>query len=251
MKQKTYRLRRLAATCIDWNLAWIPSFIAFALLFPLIKKGLHPLILLPFWAMFPILFLHRDRLFKGRSPGNRLMKLAVLDRRTLQPLTGKALVTRNIFLLLGGLDFLILLVTGSTLGDRMVAALVVPRDEIPAEPPQRSPATKQSALRVVLIVALCILLFVGIVQLALNRVKDEPHYALAHSYLVESEAFRQLQAEEEDIRLSGYSRNTTTRNGTMETEAVFSFQVKGYFLTVTCHEDSTGWYVCTECTRFQ
>lgn len=251
MKQKTYRFRRFVATIIDWNLAGLPALIGTLLLLPLADHTWIAVIVIPLIIAFPILFLHRDRLFKGCSPGNRIMKLVVLDRRTLQPLTGKSLVTRNLFFLLGGLDMLLLLVTGSTLGDRMVAALVVPVDEIPAEPPQRTPTMPRSALRVVLIVALCILLFIGIVQIVLHSVKDEPHYAVAHSYLVESEAFRQLGAEEEDIRFTGFSRSSTTRNGVTETEAVFTFQVKGRTLTVTCHDEGSGWYVCTECTKFQ
>lgn len=251
MNQKTYRFRRFLATAIDWNLAGLPALIGTLILLPLADKSWMAIIVTPLIIAFPILFLHRDQLFKGRSPGNRLVKLVVLNRRTLQPLTGKALVTRNLFFLLGGLDLLVLLVSGTTLGDRTVGALVVPEDQIPAEPPQRTRPTFKSALKVVLILVLCITLFIGIVQLSLNSVKDEPHYALAHSYLVNSEAFRQLEAEEADIRLNGYSRNTTTRNGVTETKAVFTFQVKGYTLTVTCHENNTGWYVCQDCTRFQ
>ena len=251
MKQKTYRFRRFFATVIDWNLAGLPALIGTLLLLPLADHTWIAFIVIPLIITFPVLFLHRDRLFKGRSPGNRIMKLVVLDRRTLQPLTGKALVTRNLFFLLGGLDMLLLLVTGTTLGDRTVGALVVPEDEIPAEPPQRTRATPKSALKAVLIVVLCFLLFIGIIQIALHSVKDEPHYAVARSYLVESEAFRQLEAEEDDIRFTGFSRSTTTRNGVTETKAVFTFQVKGYTLTVTCHPDGDSWYVCQDCTRFQ
>lgn len=250
MKQKTYRFRRFLATAIDWNLAGLPALIGTLILLPLADQSWIAIIVTPLTIAFPVLFLHRDRLFKGRSPGNRIMKLVVLDRRTLQPLAGKALVTRNMFFLLGGLDML-LLVTGTTLGDRTVGALVVREDEIPAEPPKRTRATPKSALKVVLIVALCFLLFIAIVQISLHNVKDEPHYAVAHSYLVNSEAFRQLQAEEDDIRFTGFSRSTTTRNGVTETEAVFTFQVKGYTFTVTCHPDHDSWYVCKDCTRFQ
>lgn len=250
MKQKTYRFRRLIATAIDWNLAGLPALIGCLALITLADRGWILLIALPLMLAFPVLFLHRDRLFKGRSPGNRLMKLVVLDRRTLGPLKPKAQVTRNLFFLLGGLDILVLLVTGSTLGDRAVAALVVHQDEIPSEPPLRAPATKKDALRIVALVVLCILLLIGIVRLSLHAVTDEPHYALAYSYLTESEAFRQLDAEASDIRFEGYSRNTTTRNGITETQAVFTFRVEGHTFTVTCHDDGAGWYVCRECTRF-
>lgn len=251
MKQNTYRFRRLAAILIDWNLAALPTIILTILLMPLFKKGLHPLVFVPIWAAFPVLFLNRDRLFKGGSPGNRLMKLIVLDRRTLQPLTGKALLTRNLFMFLGGVDLLVLLITGTTLGDRAVAALVVPRDQIPDTPPQRTRATKKSLMKTALIAALCLLLFAGFIRLSLNSVKDEPHYAVAYRYLLESEAFAQLEAQERDIQFTGFSRNTRTVNGVTETEAAFTFQVKGKQLIVVCHPRGEDWYVCGECTFFR
>lgn len=251
MKQKTYRFRRLAAIGIDWNLAGLPAILLSVLLVPLIERGLHPAVLLPIWLAFPVLFLNRDRLFKGRSPGNRLMKLTVLDRRTLQPLSGKSMATRNLFFFLGGLDLFVLLITGSTLGDRAVAALVVPLDEIPDEPPRHVPATKKSFLKTVLIVAVCLALFIGFIFVLLETVKDEPHYAVAYSYLLESEAFANLGAEPEDALLTGFSHSSTTRNGITETEAVFTFQVKGNQLVITCHPQGEVWYVCKECTVFR
>lgn len=251
MKQKTYRFRRYIAVAIDWNLAGLPTLILTALLIPLVKKGLHPLLLLPGIALFPILFLNRDRLFRGRSPGNRLMKLTVLDRRTLQPLTGKALMTRNLFYLLGGIDLLTLIFTGSTLGDKAVAALVVHVDEIPEEPPRRVPPDKKTVLKTIVAVVLCLTAFIGMIFLALETVKNEPQYALAQAYLLKSETFALLEADPDHIRFTGYSASTSYSDGEKETEAVFTFRVKGHTLTVTCHDEGSGWYVCQECTNFR
>jgi hypothetical protein len=253
--KKTYRFRRFIAIAIDWNLAGLPCLILSALLMPLVKKGLSPAlvvpIMLPMMLTFPLLFLYRDRLFKGRSPGNRLMKLTILDRRTLQPLPKNALVTRNLFFLMGGIDLFALTLTGSTLGDRAVAALVVPLDKIPAEPPRREPVTGKTFLKGALVAAMCIALFIGIIFLALETVKDEPHYAAAHIYLLKSEAFAQLGAAPDDARLTGFSLNSTTRNSVAETEACFTFQVKGRSLTVICHPQGENWYVCPDCTKFR
>lgn len=248
MKRETYRFRQFAAFFIDWNLAGLPSLVLCALLILPIKKGLHPIAVVPVILAFPVLFLNRDRLFRGRSPGNRLMNLVVLDRRTLQPLTGKALVTRNLFFLFGGLDVLLLLLTGTTLGDRSVAALVVPEDRIPDTPPRRAPADKKTILRIVTAVVLCFALFLGMIQLLLNRVKDEPHYALAHSFLLESEALAQLGAEADDVRLTGYNRQTVTHSSTTVITAAFTFYVKGHQLTVVCTDAGEGWYVNRDLT---
>ena len=253
MNPKAYRFRRLVAGAIDWNVSWLPAFLICMLLLPLVTDGKLPIpVLIPFILSFPVLFLFRERLFKGRSLGNRLMKLIVLDRRSLQPLPQSALKTRNMmFLFLNGLEILLLLTTGATLGDRAVAAVVVHQDEIPTEPPQRVPANTRTILITVLAVMAGITLFVGVIFLSLETVKDEPHYALAYDYLLESEAFVRLDAEADDVRLTGYSRNTTTRNGVTETEASFTFLVKGRQLVVICHPDGESWYVCKECTQFR
>ena len=251
MKKKTYRIRRFIAIAIDWNLAGLPCMITCALLMPLVEKGLHPALMIPVILTYPLLFLHRDRLFKGRSPGNRLTGLTVLDRRTLHPLDKKALVARNLFFLLGGIDLFALMLTGSTLGDRAVAALVVPVDQIPEEPPKREPADKKTVAKTILLVVLGLAFFFGIIFAALESVKDEPHYAAAHSYLLESEAFAQLGGDPDQVLLTGFSLNHITRNGVTETEASFTFQVKGRALSVICHPQGEDWYVCKECTNFR
>jgi len=253
MKIKTYRFRRFVAGAIDWNLSCLPAFLVCLLLFPLVAEGKFPIpLLIPIILSFPVLFLFREQLFKGRSLGNRLMKLIVLDRRNLQPLSASALRTRNLmFLFLNGLEILLLLATGATLGDRAVEALVVREDEIPAESPQRTSATARTILVTVLAVILGIALLVGIVMLSLESVKDEPHYALAYEYLISSDAYAQLDAQEDQIRLRGYSYNSTVRNGVAETAASFTFLIDRHQMVVTCHLKDECWYVCTDCTNFR
>lgn len=252
MKPIPYRFRRMAAIFIDWNLCCLPALLICGFLSPFVAEGNLPVpILLPFLLSFPVLFLFRERLFRGRSLGNRLMKLVVLDRRSLQPLTSSALTTRSImFLFLSGLEILLLLTTGSTLGDRAVAALVLHQDDIPENPPQPTPTSGRQALVTILAFVLGIVVLMGVIFLALERVKDEPHYALAYSYLMESEAIAQLDAQPEDVRLSGYSQSSSIRNGVSETKAAFTFQVQGQQFTVVCHWDGNSWYICEECTLF-
>lgn len=98
---------------------------------------------------------------------------------------------------------------------------------------------------------LCLALFIGFIFVLLETVKDEAHYAAAYSYLLESEAFAQLGAEPDDALLTGFSHTSTIRNGLTETEACFTFLVKGRQLVITCHDEGYGWFVCEECTTFQ
>ncbi len=253
METKTCRIRRILAFVIDWNLSGLPAFLSCLLLLPLVAAEKLPIpVMILFMISFPVLFLFRERLFRGRSPGKRLMKLVILDRRTLQPLNPGSLTTRNMMLLfLSGLEALMLITTGSTLGDRAVGALVVREHEIPAEPPRRTPSSGKSALKIVIAVLLVIALFVGIVLAALESVKDEPHYALAHSYLLKSESFGLLDAQPGNIRFTGYEKNSSLVDGEREVTATFTFQVKGRIFEVICHGDESGWYVCEDCTRFQ
>lgn len=253
MKPKAYRFRRLLAKAIDWNLCCLPGFLACGLLFPSVAEGKLPIpLLIPFMVSFLVLFPFLDRLFRGRSPGNRLMKLVVLDRRNLQPLSTSALTTRNVlFLFLSGLDILLLLTTGATLGDRAVGAIVVHQNGNPADLSYHEPANRKSILVTVLAVAAGFVLLLGVVFFALESVKDEPHYAMAYSYLLESETFARLDAEPDNVRLSGYSQSTTIQNGIRETQASFTFQIGRHQLVVVCHQDGENWYVCEECTPWR
>ena len=257
MTPKSCRFRRFIAIFIDWNLSFLPCLLVCAFLVPLVMEGKLPVpLLIPFILSGPVLFLFRELLGKGRSLGNRLMKLVVLNRRTLQPLSASAMKTRNIlFLFFGGPELLFLLTTGATLGDRAVAALVVHQDEIPTQPLQRQPTNGKTiftaVLSVILAAALVVTLLLGIVFLALDTVKDEPHYQLAYRYLLGSETFAQLDAEESHIRLTGYSSNTTITNGEKNTMVRFTFLVKGHQLVVVCHPDGEDWYICEECTIFR
>ena len=257
MKPKTYRFRRFVAFAIDWNVSCLPILLLGVLLAPLAAEDKFPIpLLVPIVLAFPALFLFRERLFRGRSIGNRIMKLVILNRNTLQPLPFSALTVRNLmFLFLGGLEILLLLCTGATLGDRVSEALVVREDEIPAEPPRKTPVGVGTVIITVLaavgVFILFIALILGVVLAALDSVRDEPHYALAYDYLISSETFAELDAREDQIIFNGYSRSSSMANGEIETEARFTFLVAGHSLTVICHESGNGWYVCEECTKFK
>lgn len=253
MPGKSVRFKRLLAALIDWNLSALPALV-FALVFRnQMDQSWIWFLLVPLIIAFPVCFVLRDFLFRGRSIGKRLFNLTILDRRTLQPLTAKQLVTRNLLFILYFLDVIVLLISGSSLGDRAVGALVVPMDQIPEAPvPRRTgTGTKKTVISVIAATVAFFAALYGIVYWALERVKEEPLYQLAHSYLTESETFAQMDAEPSDAKLTGYHAQSSIINGVTDKQVTFTFQVQGQTLEVICHEDDDGWYVCGECTDFE
>lgn len=93
----------------------------------------------------------------------------------------------------------------------------------------------------------------GIVFGVFNKVKESEEYAIAYSYVVNSETFERLEAEESDIKLTGYKSAAAYSIGgdSHSDKEEFTFKVEGRTLIVVCHKESSGEsYVCEECTWF-
>ena len=80
------KLRRILAWIIDWNLCGIPALI-YAFVFKTITeaqglKVVYALIFVLFVLSYPVLFVVRDVLFKGRSVAKRIFKLRIIDNET-------------------------------------------------------------------------------------------------------------------------------------------------------------------------
>ena len=68
----------------------------------------------------------------------------------------------------------------------------------------------------------------------------------------ESMYFRELNIEENDVKLVHSSTYRTKQNGKEFCDAEFGFKVgPSKAVYVTCRDKSEGWFVCTECTEFQ
>lgn len=253
MPEKSVRFKRLLAAAIDWNLFGLPAVIFACLFRDHLENPLTLIVLLPLMIAFPVGFVLRDLLFRGRSIGKRILGLTILNRRTLEPLTGSYLATRNLFFPLFLLDVIVLLASGSSLGDHSVGAIVVPCDQIPEIPVAevRQADGKKTVLSIVTAVVVFIALLYGITFLALENVKEEAHYQLAYSYLISSEAFAGMEADPSDVKLTGFHSNTSIVNGEKDARVTFTFQIHGRAIPVICHENAEGWYVCTDCTQFQ
>lgn len=253
------KLKRILAFLLDWNISFLPTAILFScFLSPTIQQGqAGPLtvglgILLPLLVFAAIVL--RDVLGRGRSLGKRIMKLYILDKTTLQRPRTSQLILRNVFVPLYLIDGILLLSTGRSLGD-MAAETVVLSDIATAGQP--SALSKKTALRVVIVVICIVVIFVAaILFLTLSLLesrKDTPQYTLAYDYLTSSEAFTQLEAGPDQIRLNRYASSYSAvpdQEGFTQT-MTFGFRAAGRSFTVTCHELEGRWQVCRDCTDFQ
>lgn len=124
------RIRRIVAWIIDWNLSGLPSllFVAFlrdCLTRPSFQNAGVLLILLALILLYPVLFVFRDVIFKGRSIGKRIFGLYIIDKSTNQPALMKQRIIRNLFFFIYPVDGIILLATKESIGDRLVNTAVI------------------------------------------------------------------------------------------------------------------------------
>ena len=77
--------------------------------------------------LYPVTFVFRDVIFKGRSIGKRIFGLYVLDKNTNEPASIKQRIIRNLFFFIYPIDGIILLATKESIGDKAVNTIVVKR----------------------------------------------------------------------------------------------------------------------------
>ena len=266
------KLKRLVAWLIDWNviglfILLVAGAYAAAVIGPTDGSNAAIIGLFPIFLLYPTLFILRDVIFGGRSLGKRIFGLVILDKRSGEPLRGKELAIRNLFLIVLQFDAIIMLVSGYSIGDRCVNACVALKnskgrsEETTVERINsysgRDKSNKRNVIiSIVAIFGAFILLFcliAGIVFLVLNNLKKSEEYAVAYEYLVNSEAYLASNTAEEDIRFNTYSGHTSTnQNGEAVRTVEMGFILGGgKKLTVTVHKTDVGWEVCEECTLFK
>ena len=127
---KNVRFRRIVAWIIDWNLAGLPCLL-YTIIFmdmfkhPSIQNMGHILIFMLLVFLYPITFVFRDVIFKGRSIGKRIFGLYVLNKNTNEPASIKQRIIRNLFFFIYPVDGIILIATKESIGDKAVNTIVV------------------------------------------------------------------------------------------------------------------------------
>ena len=161
---------------------------------------------------------------------------------------------QNLFLFLNVFDGLFLIASGRSLGERATHTTVLREQfaDFDSSDELEASAKKRVVLAVTVVLCISIPMFL-IISTALNAVKKQDNYQIARSYLMNSNAYAEMQADESQITLTGYSSSTNVDNiGTdASTVVTFSFLVQGRQYQVVCHQNGDMWYVCSDCTTFQ
>lgn len=271
------KFRRIAAFLIDWNIIGLFCMLVLgviAFFFSEQIKSSDPALVIPMlltMLAYPVLFVLRDVIFGRRSLGKRLLGLIVIDRQTGEVAKPSKRILRNLFLPLMQIDGFVMLFSGSSVGDRVVNAAVIPikslyydDDDGDSSNTEKinsyntpKPMTKRTVIALIAAILGMIVLFVffilGVTDSALDAEKDTERYKLAYSYLVESEKFKELGIEESDLKFNSIS-STSSRNvdGEKVRTAEFGWRIDfTRSIYVICHDDGEGWYVCTDCTKFE
>lgn len=253
------QLKRIAAFFFDWILCLIGIDVLSILV--LAARGtewelsnLHRYLTSPLIFLFFIVFILRDRIFRGRSPGKRLFGLYICDRDTITQKKNR-LVIRNLSVFLVWIDALVFLFSGDSIGDRIARTTVMTQAEIdvalsnPSDPNGGS-NRKQIAKRVLVVITVlvaCLILLVILAKIALHFEKDNPEYLLAYEYLITSDTFSATGAKPDDIRFNSYSSYSSDD----ETTVYLGFDIHRVRYTVVCHKYGEEWQVCTDCTKFE
>ena len=124
------RIRRIIAWIIDWNLSGLPCLLYTTIFMDVFKRTSiqsvgYILIFVLLVFLYPVTFVFRDVIFKGRSIGKRIFRLHVLDKNTNETASTKQRIIRNLFFFIYPVDGIILLVTKESIGDKAVNTIVV------------------------------------------------------------------------------------------------------------------------------
>ena len=260
------KLKRALSWIVDWNITGVFALVLCGIIVLLrsagvIGNGAYIPLMIISMISYPVCFILRDVIFRGRSLGKRLFGLAVLDMRTGERASYGRCALRNLFLFIIQIDLVALLIRGRSIGDSAAGTVVVPNETVSREVgveeinSYRSPSIDVKRIFIV-IVSLCvgfvlfILGIVAIVTVSLESVKTTEQYEVSYEYLIASEEFKSLGATEDDVRMNSYKSSSSGLGEDRVQKTVITFYVKGRSYTVVSHKTDNEWVVCEECTVF-
>ncbi len=268
------KIRRMLAWFIDWNIIGFSVLMLLSLTTEFIQEKMaegyqiYSLLMLFIMLLFPICFILRDFIFGGRSVGKRITRLAILDKITGDPAKMGKRILRNLFFMIVQADAIVMLISGSTIGDRVAHTVVVPKSilEKPNEYDDRlidiesinnyeapKPVNKKKVAFIIIgAVVTFFCLVIAIALISLSTKKDTVEYKLAYEYLVESETFESLDVDESKIWMNSYYSQTYSSEGSTIRTIEIGFVVKFKSFKIVCHSNENGdLVICEECTEFE
>lgn len=90
-------------------------------------RVVYALVFVLFVLSYPVLFVVRDVLFKGRSVAKRIFKLRVIDNETNELPKKQKLIIRNLFFFIYPIEAILLIATNKSIGDMATNTTVVNR----------------------------------------------------------------------------------------------------------------------------
>ena len=172
---------------------------------------------------------------------------------------------RNLFLFIVHIDAIVMLASGTTIGDRAAHTVVVRKSslnnndcahqisEINQYSKPKKVTTKKTVLTITAIVAVVLVILFSIILISLSSAKKTEEYKVAYNYLIESQMFEEAGVDESKIWFNQYSLTTYSnpKNDNVTQTAEIGFVVKGKNVRVICHKQNNTWTVCDECTKFR
>ncbi len=268
------KIRRMLAWLIDWNIIGFSIMILVAFITTYFQdtasegSQLPELLLMFIILLFPVCFIFRDIIFGSRSLGKKITRLMVLDKITGKPAHMGKRILRNLFLPIVEADMIVMLVSGFSIGDRVANTVVIPQSV--SEKTYESnnytanikminnyktpkPVNKKRIIFIIIFAAITIFCFILAITFAmLETKKDTTEYKLAYEYLVESESFDQLNADESKIWMNTYSSQSYSSGDSTVRTVKIGFIVKFNSFIIVFHNDENGdLVICEECTAFE
>lgn len=209
-------------------------------------------LMLPVGLLTSAAFILRDVIFGGTSLGKRILGIRVADYATGEPASKSARALRGFSSFISFFDFLFLVFSKKSLGDRIGNTTVVYSKYVTEETleddgePTVRPQKRGGGFAFLVIILSFILIVSGIVvsiAASMESIKKSEEYAVATEFIFESPYFDSLGVPEDDLILSGY--NYSVDNGV--TTAVFTFNVYTDEFTdtiqVVCVKSDDTWEV--------
>lgn len=123
------KLKRILAIFIDWNLSGIPALLYSLIVLLLVEYFPQASVFIMLFApvfvfSFPLIFVYRDVIFKGRSLAKRLFKLEIVDLETNNLPSKSSLVSRNLFFFILPVEIILIIIKNRTLGDMITNTII-------------------------------------------------------------------------------------------------------------------------------